>query len=34
MDDHLATNVNTVNLKHRLGDIETDCSYRLHGSFL
>jgi hypothetical protein len=33
-DDHLATSVNTVNLKHRLGDIETDCRYRLHGSLL
>src|ERR1035437_7197437 len=29
-DDHLAGGINAVNLKDRLGDIETDCRNRLH----
>jgi hypothetical protein len=33
-DDHLASAINAMNLKDRLGDIETDCCYRLHGSLL
>jgi hypothetical protein len=33
-DDHLASGINAMNLKDRLGDIETDCRYRLHGSLL
>ncbi len=23
--DHLATSINAMHLKHRLGDVETDC---------
>ena len=30
-DDHLAGSINAVNLKDRLGDVETDCRDRLHG---
>src|SRR4051812_48924966 len=30
--DHLASGINAVNLKHRLGDVEPDCRDRLHGS--
>jgi hypothetical protein len=30
-DDHRAGGINSVNLEHRLGDIETDCRDRLHG---
>ena len=30
-DDHFASGVNSVNLEHRLGDVETDCCDRLHG---
>ena len=33
-DDHLAGGINSVNLEHRLGDVETDCHDRLHGSLL
>jgi hypothetical protein len=33
-DDHLSASVNAVNLENRLGDVETDCRYRLHGSLL
>jgi hypothetical protein len=33
-DDHLAASVNAVDLEDRLGDIQTDCRYRLHGSLL
>src|ERR1039457_4908220 len=28
--NHLASGINAVDLKHRLGDIETDCRNRLH----
>jgi hypothetical protein len=31
-NDHTARRINGVDLKHRFGDIETDCSYRLHVS--
>src|SRR3981189_2604068 len=31
-DDHLASGINSVNLEHRLGDVETDCRDRLHRS--
>ena len=31
-DDNLNTSVNAMNLEYRLGDIDTDCRYRLHGS--
>jgi hypothetical protein len=30
-DDHLAGGINSVDLKDRLGDVETDCRDRLHG---
>jgi hypothetical protein len=30
-DDHLATYINAVDLKDRLGDVETDCRDCLHG---
>jgi hypothetical protein len=30
-DDHRAGGINSVNLEHRFGDIETDCRDRLHG---
>ena len=33
-DDHLARGINAVDLKDRLGDVETDCRDRLHGSLL
>src|SRR4029453_2736696 len=29
-DEHLSRRIDAVNLKHRLGDVETDCSDRLH----
>src|SRR5215475_1130604 len=29
-DDHLSRRIDAVNLKHRLGDVETDCRDRLH----
>src|SRR5262245_66472941 len=29
-DDHLAFTIHAVDLKHRLGDIETNCHNRLH----
>jgi hypothetical protein len=29
-NDHLAIDVNAMDLKHRLRDIETDCRDRLH----
>jgi hypothetical protein len=29
-DDHFALRVDTVDLKHRLCDVETDCGDRLH----
>jgi len=29
-DDHLASGINAVDLKHRLGDVETDCRDRVH----
>jgi hypothetical protein len=28
--DHLASSINAVDLKHRLGNVETDCRDRLH----
>jgi hypothetical protein len=33
-DDPLASGINSVNLEDRLGDVETDCRDRLHGSLL
>src|SRR3982075_752488 len=33
-DDLLASGINSVNLEHRLGDVETDCRDRLHRSLL
>jgi hypothetical protein len=30
-DDHLTSGIRSVDLKDRLGDVETDCRYRLHG---
>src|SRR5476649_734844 len=33
-DDHLTRSINAVYLENRLGDIETDCRDRLHGSLL
>jgi hypothetical protein len=33
-DDHLASGINTMHLKNRLGDIETDCCDRLHARLL
>jgi len=30
-DDHLASGINSVNLEHRFGNVETDCLDRLHG---
>jgi hypothetical protein len=33
-DYHLAFNVNTVDLKNRFGDVETNCRDRLHGWLL
>jgi hypothetical protein len=30
-DDHLTSGIHSVDLKDRLGDVETDCRYRLHG---
>jgi hypothetical protein len=33
-DDHLAGGINSVDLENRLGDVETDCRDRLHGSLL
>src|SRR6185295_926920 len=29
-DEHLSRRIDAVNLKHRLGDVETDCRDRLH----
>src|SRR4029453_4207276 len=29
-DKHLSRRIDAVNLKHRLGDVETDCRDRLH----
>src|SRR3982074_638203 len=29
-DDHLTSGINSVNLEHRLGNVETDCRDRLH----
>src|SRR5215813_12023637 len=29
-DDHLSRRIDAVDLKHRLGDVETDCRDRLH----
>jgi hypothetical protein len=29
-DYHLASAINAVDLKHRLGDVETDCRDRMH----
>jgi len=29
-DDHIAFHVDAVDLKHRLGDVETDSRNRLH----
>jgi hypothetical protein len=29
-DDHLARNINAVDLKYRFSDVETDCRKRLH----
>jgi hypothetical protein len=29
-DDHLPSRINSMHLKDRLGDIETDCRNRLH----
>src|SRR5215475_6637860 len=29
-DDHPSRRIDAVNLKHRLGDVETDCRDRLH----
>jgi hypothetical protein len=33
-NDHLAPSVNAVNLENRIGDIQTNCRYRLHDSLL
>jgi hypothetical protein len=33
-DGHLASGINAVDLKDRLGDVQTDCRDRLHGSLL
>jgi hypothetical protein len=33
-DNHLTRGINSVNLEDRLGDVETDCRDRLHGSLL
>jgi hypothetical protein len=33
-DDHLTGGIYSVDLEDRLGDIETDCRDRLHGSLL
>jgi hypothetical protein len=33
-DNHLTSGINSVNLEDRLGDVETDCRDRLHGSLL
>src|SRR5258707_10868365 len=33
-DDHVAYHVDAVNLKNRLGDVETNCSDRLHARLL
>ena len=33
-DDHLALRVDTVDLKNRLCDIETDCRDRVHDELL
>ena len=30
-DDHFAIIINAVDLKYRLGNVETDCRDRLHG---
>jgi hypothetical protein len=30
-NNHLAGTINAMNLKDRLGDVETDCRNRLHG---
>jgi hypothetical protein len=32
--DHIAVGANTMNLKNRLCDVETDCRNRLHGPVL
>ncbi len=29
-DDHLSRRIDAMDLKHRLGDVETDCRDRLH----
>src|SRR5476649_2317196 len=33
-DDHLAYRIDAVNLKNRLGNVETDCRNLLHGAIL
>src|SRR5271156_2110256 len=33
-DDYIASRIDAVNLKNRLGDVETDCRDRLHGWLL
>src|SRR5882757_3249721 len=33
-DNDLTSGINTVDLKHRLGDIQTDCRNHLHNCFL
>jgi hypothetical protein len=33
-DNHLTSGINSANLEDRLGDVETDCRDRLHGSLL
>jgi hypothetical protein len=33
-DDHLASGINSVNLKDRLGDVQPACRDRLHGALL
>ena len=34
VDNHLATSIDAVDLKDRLGDVETDCRDRLHVGLL
>jgi hypothetical protein len=33
-DDHLASAINAVHLKYRLGDVQTDCRNHLHAWLL
>jgi hypothetical protein len=33
-DDHLASGINAMDLKYRLGDVETDCRNHLHAWLL